>query len=195
MSDNLNPDASGEPNGDAAPAAGAGNEPNDSAPDVNALSARLRKSEKLLQQVQAENQAYKQAEAAKADAERSELDKAKAKNSELEAKLADVQTKQVDTLKRAAFRHAVEKLGVANSDDALRLADLSSLEVDGDKVLGVDALAKAFKKEKTYLFTSPSAVAGSGGGNPTGGPPGTVTASDIKKMTPAEFAEYRKSRR
>lgn len=195
MSDNLNPEASGEPKGDAAPAAGAGTEPIDSTPDVNALAARLRRNEKMLQQVQAENQAYKQAEAAKADAERSELDKAKARNTELEAKLAEVQTKQVDTMKRTAFRHAVERLGVANADDALRLADLSSLEVDGDKVLGVDALAKAFKREKTYLFTSLPAVAGSGGGNPAGGPPGTVTANDIKKMTPAEFAEYRKSRR
>lgn len=191
MSDSQNPAPTGEaeqqPTG--MPVAGASDPPNDPV-NVDALAARLRRTEKALQLATQKAESYESDQAAKAQADMTALEKANAKNADLEAKLSKTLSLQSDTMKRSAFRHAVDKLGASNLDDALQLADLSSLEIDGDKIAGVDELARAFKKSKPYLFGAAPAATSSGGGNPPGGAPPKITPEQIKAMSREQFAEY-----
>jgi len=97
----------------------------------------------------------------------------------------DAQNKATDArIIKAEVKAELKAAGVIDVDDALKLLDLSALTINGDgEVSGIDALIKAAKEGKAYLFADKSNTAIAGSRVPK---PGPMSAKKAADMTQAE---------
>lgn len=150
---------------------------------TQALLRKLRKAEKDLE-------TFRKADEERNQQSLSEVDKLKAELQKREAEYSSLTEKLRMQSIEFAFEQAASKAGVIDADAAKRLANLSEIEIDDDgKVLGIDAVIADLKKTRKYLF-GPLNPVGSSGGNPSAGPPGKVTADQVKRMSSEDLEKF-----
>jgi colicin import membrane protein len=126
---------------------------------------------------------------AKTKGEGDELAKLRSERDDWKAKAESADTRVAEVRKDAKLREAASKAGLRDLD-GLKMLDLDGVSLDDKgELVGADALFKAAKKAKPYLF----ADAGGGGGGTPGNPPrpgdtgggsggsGEKTARDLAK--------------
>jgi hypothetical protein len=148
------------------------------------LIRKLRAKEKELERLQAAEQ-KRQAE------QMTETERLKAEKAAAEKRAAEALAKASQRLARAAVIEAAARAGFNDPSDAwLMVRENLTINEDGE-VEGLDRALNRLAKDKPYLLGAPARTAPPSPGNPGLAP--KLTADDLNKMTPEEYAERRRT--
>lgn len=184
MANDPNTPPAPDPKPEGAPPAQSGGDQDPGNNQVQALTRKLRKAEKLIESFQTAEEARKQSQL-------SETEKLQKKVADLEAALNGERATAKKALIQSRFEQLALKAGAQNPAAAYKLANLADVDSADDTATLETALA-ALRKSDPYLFGTPKTEAptvGSGGGNPPNGNGKTSYSADqVANAAPDEWA-------